>query len=438
MSQNDKVEVIIVGAGPAGLTCAYSLAKRGAEVVVIERGEYPGAKNMFGGIFFSSIMEKIFPEFFDEAPWERFVGKRKFSILAGKSELAFDMMPSAFNEKPYNHSFITLRGTMDGWLAKKAEGAGVSIITDYCVSDFLYEKGKIVGITSGSGDEDNLLADMIVCAEGANSILTEKAKLRKKIDPERRSIAIKENMRLPQNVIEDRFGLAGRQGAAFEYFGEAVQGLLGNGFIYTNKDSLSVGVGFSLSDFIKNRNGKNPNDILEDFKSHPSIAPLLKGAEIVEYMAHMIPSDGFDSLPKLYRDGLLVIGDAAGLLNTSFFHEGVNLAMASGIYAADTIMEARRKNDFSSQTLSLYEEKLKDSFVLQDIKNCKNFLSFLHKNKSLINDYPTLMNDILVDYFRVSEKPKTAVKKEIFRKVKKNVKFTRLAREMWGAWSNLI
>ncbi|MBF0521975.1 MAG: FAD-dependent oxidoreductase [Candidatus Omnitrophica bacterium] len=437
MNQTDKMEVIIVGAGPSGLTCAYALAKRGIEVVVIERGEYPGAKNVFGGIFFSSIMEKLFPDFLDNAPWERYVGKRKFALLANENEMAFDLTPAAFNVAPYNHSFLARRGSMDQWLAKKAEEAGASIITNYCVRDFLYENGKVVGITSG-GDEDSLLADVIVCAEGANSLLSEKARLRKKISPGRRSIAVKENIRLPRSVIEDRFGLTDRQGAAYEYFGASVQGLLGNGFIYTNQDSLSVGVGFSLSDFMKSENAKNPNDILDDFKSHPVIAPLVRGGETTEYMAHMIPSDGFDYLPKLYRDGLLVVGDAAGLLNTSFFHEGVNLAMSSGLSAAETIIEAKEKNDFTAEALSQYEEKLKASFVMQDLKNCKNFLSFLHKHKSLINDYPTLMNDILVDYFRVSEKPKSVVKKEIFNRVMKNVKLTRVASDMWGAWSNLI
>lgn len=437
MKQTDKVQVIVIGAGPAGLACAYTLAKQGVEVLVIERGEYPGAKNIFGGIFFSSVMEDLFQDFLQDAPWERFVGKRKFSILSGESEMAFEMRPGLFNRTPFNHSLTARRSQVDQWFAKKTEEAGADIILNYCVKDFLYERGKVAGITSG-GDDDSLLADCVVCAEGANSILTEKAGLRDKLNPERRSIAVKENIRLPRGVIEDRFGLTGRQGAAYEYFGSSVQGLLGNGFIYTNQDSLSVGVGFSLSDFMKNKNGKNPNDILEEFKNHPAVAPLLKGGETVEYMAHMIPSDGYGFLPRLFRDGLLIVGDAAGLLNTSFFHEGVNLAMASGIAAAQTILQARAQNDFTSKTLSDYEKKLKGSFVLQDMKNCKNFLSFLHSHKSLINEYPALLNDMLTDYFRVSDKPKTVVKREIFNRVRKSVKLTRLAADLWGAWRNLV
>ncbi|MBF0484530.1 MAG: FAD-dependent oxidoreductase [Candidatus Omnitrophica bacterium] len=437
MKQSDKIEVIVVGAGPAGLACAYTLAKAGVEVLVLERGEHPGAKNMFGGIFFSSIMEKFFPDFLSDAPWERFVGKRKFALLTGDSEMTFEMSPSTFNRPPFNHSFIAKRGQMDQWFAKKVEEAGASIIPNYCVRDFLYEHGKVVGITSG-GDDDSFLADCIVCAEGANSLLTERAGMREKIGPDYRSIAVKENIRFTQSVIEDRFGVTGQQGAAYEYFGSSVKGLLGNGFIYTNRDSISVGVGFSINDFINLGNKKTPNDILDEFKAHPSIAPLVRGGETVEYMAHMIPSDGYTRLPKFYRDGLLIVGDAAGLINASFFHEGVNLAMASGIAAAETIIEARKQKDYSSENLSCYEDKLNASFILQDLKNSKNFLGFLKTHKAIINEYPAMMNDILVEYFTVSEKPKTMIKKEIFNRVRKTVNIPKMAGDMWGAWSNLI
>jgi electron transfer flavoprotein-quinone oxidoreductase len=437
MRYSDKVDVIVVGAGPSGLACAYTLAKNGVDVIVIERGDYPGAKNMFGGIFFSPVLEKLFPDFLEDAPWERFISKRRFSLLSDDSELAFEMRPGAFNTPPFNHSFIAKRARMDRWFAEKAEKAGVTIICNYCVRDFLYENGKVVGITSGL-DDDSLLADMVVCAEGANSLLSERSGLRKRIEPVRRSIAVKEIIKLPKNVIEDRFALTGKEGSALEFFGDSVHGLLGNGFIYTNGESISVGVGFSITDFLTNVKGKNPNDILEDFKNHPAINPYVRGGETIEYLAHMIPSDNYENLPTLYRDGLLLAGDAAGLLNASFFHEGVNLAMASGIFAAETAIEATKRGDFSSETLKLYKEKLDESFVMKDLKNSKNFIAFLYKHKNIISDYPALFNDILVEYFGVSEKPKTEAKKEIFRKIRKEVNFPQMAGDMWGAWRNLI
>ncbi len=437
MRFKDKVDVIVVGAGPSGLACAYTLAKKGVNVVVIERGDYPGAKNMFGGIFFSPVMEKLFPEFLQEAPWERFVSKRRFSLLSGDSELAFEMRPGAFNTPPFNHSFMAKRAKMDRWFASKAEEAGANIICNYCVRDFLYENGKIVGITSG-WDDDSLLADIVICAEGANSILSEKAGLRERLTAKRRSIAVKEIIKLDPKVIEDRFSVTGKEGSALEFFGDSVHGLLGNGFIYTNEDTISVGVGFSLSDFIANIEGKDPNDMLEDFKNHPAVKPYVRGGETLEYLAHMIPSDNYENLPGLYRDGLMLVGDAAGLLNASFFHEGVNLAMASGIFAAETAAEAIKRNDCSAGMLKMYKDKLDESFVMKDLKNAKNFISFLYENKSIIKEYPALFNEILVDYFGVSDKPKKEVKKEIFRKILKDVNKRKMAGDMWGAFRNLV
>jgi len=431
------VDVIVVGAGPSGLSCAYKLAEHGLEVLVLERGDYPGAKNMFGGIFFSPVMEKLFGDFYEKAPWERFISQRRFSILSGVNDISLHLKPQAFNEPPYNHSFIAKRGNMDKWFSQRVEEKGASIICNYNVEDFLFENGKVVGITSG-GDDDSLLADVIVCAEGANSILSEKAGLRGKIQPNRRSIAIKENIKLSEDIIRNRFGLSDCEGAAFEYFGSSVEGLLGNGFIYTNKDSLSVGVGFSIQDFMDKGDSRSSYDVLEDFKNHPAIKPLIAGGTTGEYMAHMIPCDNFNNLPQLYRDGLLLIGDAAGLLNTSFFHEGVNLAMGSGLLAAETIIELHGKKDFSAQNLALYKEKLENSFIFKDLKNCKNFISFLHSHKNIISDYPALANEILVDYFSVSEKPKNRIKKDIFHKVRKNVNIPRAVGDMWGAFRNLV
>ena len=437
MDQSDKVDVIVIGAGPSGLACAYTLAKRGIEVLVLERGSYPGSKNMFGGIFFSSLMEKILPEFIEEAPWERYVSKRRFSMLVDDSDIAFEMKSSTFNSPPYNHSFLGKRSKIDRWFAQIVENVGADIICNYNVDNFLYDNGNVVGITSG-GEEDSIFANVIVCAEGANSILAEKAGLSDMLTPSRRSLAVKENIALPEKVINDRFQLNEKEGAAYEYFGSSVEGLLGNGFIYTNKDSLSVGVGFSLKDLIEKNDGRTPNDVLENFKNHPSIKPLIKDGETIEYIAHMMPCEKHGALPKLYRDGLLLVGDAAGLVNTSFFHEGINLAMASGIYAAETIIAAKEKNDYSSRSLCEYQNKLNGSFVMDDLKNCKNFISFLDSHRHFINEYPSLANDVLTEYFKVSEKSKKSIKKDIFHKIRNNIKLTRLPGDLWGAFRDLI
>lgn len=419
--EKDRCEVLVIGAGPAGIACAYTLAQSGVNVVVLERGEYPGAKNMFGGIFFSSQLSNLLPEFLEEAPWERFVAKRRFSLLIDGSEIAFSFSPHEFKEKPHNNCFIAKRPKFDKWFASQAESRGATILTGICVRDFLWEGDKVIGIISGRTDENKLLSDVVVCAEGANSLLSQKAGLRNRLSARSRIASVKETLLLPQEVIEERFALAGKEGAAYEYFGEASQGMLGNGFIYTNKDSISVGVSCLISELYRKGNGTSLHSLLENFKKHPAIAPLLKGAEVVEYAAHMLPADGYNNLPALYTDGLLLVGDAAGLVNNSFFHEGVNLAMASGIMAAETILAAREKKIYDKKSLQMYEKKLAGSFVLHDLKDARHFLDYLNSNKEFMNDYPHAVKDALLEYFEVSSRPKKSIKKSLINKVKSKV-----------------
>ncbi len=140
---------------------------------------------------------------------------------------------------------------------------------------------------------------------------------------------LKEVIQLPRELIEQRFNLAGDKGIAWEFIGSFTRGLPGGAFIYTNKESLSVGVVVQLSALVKNR--ARANDLLEEFKQHPAVAGLLSGGKLVEYSAHLIPVSGLTMMPTLYTDGLLVAGDAAAfILGTGLTLEGGNFAVASG------------------------------------------------------------------------------------------------------------
>src|SRR3989338_9345466 len=164
---DEKFDCIVVGAGPAGIACALVLARAGLSVVVLERGEYPGSKNMFGGILYSTILNKLLPEFWKEAPVERYVTKRVFSVLTKDDELALTFRADEFGTPPYNNNFAVLRAKFDQWFAKKAEDAGAFILSGVVVDELIKKGDKAVGVKSRLADGD-MFADAVVLAEGAN------------------------------------------------------------------------------------------------------------------------------------------------------------------------------------------------------------------------------------------------------------------------------
>ena len=400
---SDKFDCILIGAGPSGIACAYKLAKAGLNIVVFERGEYPGSKNVSGGVLYSTVLNKLIPEFWKEAPVERHVTKRRYSILSKDSDIALELTFDSFNNPPYNNSFTVLRSKFDQWFAKKAEDAGAIILTETVVDDFIWKDGKIAGVRARREGGD-VFADVIVCAEGANSLLAEKAGLKKKSTDHQMISAAKEIISLPREVIEDRFNLSGDEGVVMEFFGDAVKGMIGSGFIYTNKDSLSVGIGCPIS--VMKENNMRPNDLLDAFKAHPMVRKFLRGGKTEELSAKMIPEPGYKNLPKFIANGLLIVGDAAGLVNPSLYREGSNMAMASGAMAAEAILEAKEEGNFSEATLNSYVNRLNDSFVMNDLKRYGNAPERLSKMPQLFKEYPEAILKMAEGYFTVSDLPK--------------------------------
>lgn len=391
-----KYDVVVVGAGPAGVTAAKDLAAAGLSVVVLERGKYPGAKNLWGGILYRQPTEEICPGFEAEAPLERPIIEQRYLLLTDDAMLGGVYRSMAFAEQPYN-AYSVLRSEFDRWHATKAEEAGAEIYPEFTVTDLVWRDGKVAGVTTGEPDGE-LLADVVVLADGANSLLAQRAGLHKEWQPIEQALVTKELIALPAEKIEDRFNLPAGMGTALEIFGESTWGLLGYGFIYTNKESLSIGTGALLQDLIDS--GRNVNDMLDRFKRHPAIAPLLKGGETVEYGAKLIPEGGYRRLPRIYGDGVVVVGDAAGFVNP-LNREGANLAMLSGRLAAQAIIEAKAREDFSAAALSRYRERLDDSIVMQDLHKIRNLTDFAHARPHLLREYPRVLSNVAREYLTV-------------------------------------
>lgn len=432
---DERFEVVIVGAGPAGTAAALVLARAGVEVLVLERGDFPGAKNLFGGILYTSVVNELLPEFWKEAPVERHIVNRRWLAMDEDTQIALDLKSARFDVPPFNNTFTALRSKWDRWFAEQAEAAGAMVICETNVEDLILEGGAVVGVRTGRDDGD-VRADCVILAEGANALLAERASLRQQMAPRNRVNAVKEVIALPPEIIEDRFHLEGMQGAAYEYFGGAVKGTVGSAFIYTNRDSLSVGVGCLIEEYLRLKTA--PYEMLDWFKAHPMVAPLLRGGETVEYSTKMIPEDSYDDLTDLYADGVMLVGDCAGLVNPSIHHEGTNLAMASGVAAAEAYLEARKRNDMSRATLAHYRQSLEESWVMKDLRRYRETVHFLLENREMVSQYPDLAVRLIRRYFTVDDTPKDDVVRELWQIIRNEVSFLKAARQMLKARKTMM
>lgn len=375
----ENFDVIIVGAGPGGCAAAYSLAKMGFNVLILERGKYPGAKNVMGGRMYSHSLDRLIPGFWKEAPVERHVIREKLTLLSNKASITLDFQDEELIEPP--NSFTILRAKFDQWFANKAIEAGATLVPNIRVDDLLWKNKKISGIVAGT---DKIEASVVIAADGAISLMAEKAGL-KKFEAKEFAIGMKEIIELPEKTIEERFNLANGEGAAQLFIGQCTKQVPGGAFIYTNKTSLSLGIVVYINQLIESK--IEAHEIIREFNQNPNVEKMIAGGKIVEYSAHVIPET---SRTGLFTDGLLVVGDAAGLLiNSGITLRGIDMAIASGMAAAEASKKAIEKNDFSEKSLSYYEYLLKKDFVLKDMHTFKRSPEFL-KNARLYSFYPEL------------------------------------------------
>ena len=365
----EKFDVIIVGAGLAGLAAAWTLAGEGIEVVVLERGDYPGAKNVSGGRLYLNPVRDLFPGLWDEAPLERAIVREGATLMARNRSFTFHYTGSELRtDRPQSYS--VLRSKFDRWFSERVEERGGMILAKTLVTDPVRENGNVCGVVAG-GDE--LRADAVIACDGVLSLLPEKAGLRAPGRPHDYAVGLKEVIRLDPAVINDRFGVGEGEGSAHLYAGDITKGLFGGGFLYTNRDSVSLGLVVSIEDIAKEEAAGDAPALFEAFKALPEIEPLIRGGETMEYGAHVIPEGGYRALSRLFGDGILVAGDSAGLaLNLGFTVRGMEYALASGYFAARAVIEAKKAGRYDAATLSAYQKTLEDSFVLKDFQTFKD------------------------------------------------------------------
>ena len=396
---DDKFDVIIVGGGLAGCSAGLVLARANLEVLIIERGNFCGAKNMTGGRLYGHSLEKIIPNFAQEAPIERKVTKEKISLMSSDGSVDIGFGSKKLSSEPDTGSYTVLRAPFDQWLASKAEEEGVSIIPEALVEKLIVEDGKVIGVEA---TEEKLYADVVILADGVNSLLGQSIGMKKELEPHQVAVGAKEIIKLGEDVINQRFGVRGNEGVAWLSAGDPTAGGFGGGLLYTNKDSVSVGIVATLSDI--EHSGLSVNQLLERFKEHPSIAPYIEGGQTIEYSAHLVPEEGLRMVPELYRDGVIMVGDAAGFcINLGFTVRGMDFAIESGRLAAETIIKAHEQGDYSAKSLAYYQKALDNSFIMRDLKQYQGFPALLGR-REIFELIPALATDIAAKAFTVNGK----------------------------------
>ncbi|MDZ7657671.1 FAD-dependent oxidoreductase [Fodinibius sp.] len=408
---DEKFDCIIVGAGIAGLAAAMTLARNNMKFLLIEKGEFAGSKNVSGGVLWGSDLAKLVPNYWEEKDggWERFINHRRLTFMDDQSTFSIDFKSSHFNETPYS-GVVVLRSKFDRWLAGKVQDAidesdyamDSFIATNIKVDEILMEDDKAVGILTG---EEEFHADSVIISEGVNNLLTRQVGLQDDYVPADHMLTgIKEVIRYDQKVLEDRFQLNGLSGMSNEFVGFATDGVEGGGFLYTNRDTISLGLVAGIKDMREKE--KSPHDLLNTFKAHPVIQDTIQGGEVVEYSAHVVSSGDKRAMPKeLYKDGVLLCGEAANLLmNAGKAIQGMDYAMRSGILGAETIVKAKERDDFTSNTLKEYKQALEESYVMKDINSFQDAVHMLH-NPTMYQDVPNLICDFGRKFFTIDNEP---------------------------------
>jgi electron-transferring-flavoprotein dehydrogenase len=394
-----EADVLIVGAGPAGLACALHLANLikkhnesgGASggpalstenIYVLEKGREVGAHQLSGAIMNPKALAELVPDFKNSAPLDTPVTDDAALFFTKKSSIRFPLTPPPFKNKG---NYVVSLNKIVKWMGGLVEAAGVNLFTQFGGASLIYEGEGIAGvITEDKGVDKNgkpkdnytpgyeLRAKVTVLAEGTRGSLTKQLVEKKNlanINPQTYGLGIKELWDVQPGRIEAGF-------VAHTLGWPISTDMYGGGWIYglsNNRVSIGLVVALEYSD-----PRFDPHAAFQQWKTHPFLKKILDGGKLVRYGAKSLPYGGWYAMPRNYLDGGLIIGDSGSFLDSQRL-KGIHLAMKSGMLAAETIFDALKAGDTSAKTLSVFPQKVEQSYIKKELWEVRNFhQSFQH------------------------------------------------------------
>ncbi|MCP4666275.1 MAG: electron transfer flavoprotein-ubiquinone oxidoreductase [Deltaproteobacteria bacterium] len=391
-----EVDVLFVGGGVACLSGALHLAnliekhnqgvEQGGEgeklddvmIAILEKGAYVGGHGISGAVMDPVSLKELVPDFLEQgAPLEGEVKKEQVLFLTEKGRIKAPFTPPPLN----NHgNYVISLSRLTEWLGQRAEESGVDIFPEFAGTEVLYDGNRVIGVRTGDKGIDgegnkkpnfepgiDLHAKVTLFGEGSRGSLTKTLLERFNLDegknPQSYVVGVKEVWEVPEGRMEP--------GEVMHTMGYPLKShTYGGGFIYGMKNnmvSLGLLTGLDYEDPCL-----DPHQEFQRFKLHPFVADLLKEGKLIQYGAKTAPVGGYFSVPKLTFDGGLLVGDAANLFISQKI-KGVHVAMKSGMLAAEAVLKALLKGDFSSDQLEGYSRSLYESSVGKELYKVRNF-----------------------------------------------------------------